>query len=487
MQLGLHILPRFLKGNLLFPIFLLGLALRMYNLDSQSLWFDEAYSYKMSRLGLLGILKTIVSESENHPPVYYWILHLWTSLLGYSEFSLRLFSAITGSLTIPLIYLFGKTIFNKTVGLFAALILATAPYQIYYAQEARSYTLIVFLAILSYYFFIRLSDRYSAGNGIGYLLTCIALIYTHFLGALVIIAQNAYYLTRLIAGPRPLAPPLRKWIVLQLILVGSVLPQLYLLGGSSALKEDFWIPKASLKIIAGSIFEYSGSWPLFILFFLLCIWSIINARELHRGAGLKTVLTSVRGYSTGLNLSNIGRVYLLSLLILVPVVLPVAVSILYKPLFQARYGIPASIGLYLLVAKGIDNIRRRGAKLFVTALVLALSIMSVHHYYRNPDKHEWREAARYVEENAREGDLVIIYPEHEIESGNYYFRKGKLKVITLYNRSGLDTLHGPGVVWIISSYHGDMIEKEHLPPQNRLLQEKEFRKIKIYQLEGVPE
>lgn len=177
----------------------------------------------------------------------------------------------------------------------------------------------------------------------------------------------------------------------------------------------------------------------------------------------------------------------MSLLILVPVVLPVVLSILYKPLFQAKYGIPASIGLYILAAKGIDNIRWRGGKLFVTALVLALSVVSVNHNYSNPEKHEWREAARYVEEYAREGDLVLIYPEHEIESGNYYFRKEKLKVTTLHNRFGLDTLHGPGDVWIISSYHGDMIEKEHLPARNRLLQEMEFRKIKIYRLEGVSE
>jgi len=486
--IGLPTLLRFLKENVFIVlILLLGVTLRIYNLDSQSLWFDEAYSYKMSRLGLIGIVKAIVAESENHPPVYYWILHLWTSILGYSEFSLRLLSALTGSLCIPLIYLIGKTMFNRTVGLLAALILATSSYQIYYSQEARSYIPMVFLALLSYYFFIRLMERCSFRGSLGYLLSGIILLYTHFYGVLIIVAQNAYYLTRLVIGPRPSVPPLRKWIVMQLILVGSVLPQVYLLMGSSALTGDFWIPKPNLNMIAGSLLEFSGSWPLFILFFLLCLWSIINARELKRGAGFRELLTSVRGYSTGLSMSNIERVYLLSLLILVPIVLPVVLSIFYKPLYQTKYAIPASIALYLLAAKGIDNIRRREAKLFVAALVLALSVVSVHHYYGNPEKHEWRGAARYVEANARDGDLVIIYPKHEIESANYYFGKEKLKVTTLNNRSGLNPLHGPGDIWIISSYHGDMIEREHLPPENRLLQEKEFRKIKIYRLEGLPE
>jgi uncharacterized membrane protein len=450
-------------------------------------WFDEAYSYKMSSLGLVGIMKTVIAESDNNPPLYYWILYLWTYLFGYSEFSLRFISLLTGSLSIPLIFLLGKRIFNPTVGLIAALILATSSYQIYYSQEARAYIVMVFLALLSYYFFIGLLERFSFRNCVGYVVSGLALLYTHFYGAFVIAAQNFYYLTGLVLGRRQQLPSLGKWIVLQLMLLGSILPQLYLLRGSSALTGDFWLPKPNLDVIAGSILEFSGSWPLFILFFLLCLYSIINARELKQGARLGDLLTSVRGYSTNLNSSNIGRVYLLALLIIIPIVLPVVGSILYKPLYQTKYAIPALIGFYLLVAKGIDNFRWRGAKLFVTALVLALSIASVHHYYDNPEKHDWKEAARYIEDNVREGDLVLIYPEHEIESGNYYFRNGNLKAGTIYSKSELNALHGPGSIWIISSYHGDMIEREDLPPQNRLFQEKEFRKIKIYRLEGLPE
>jgi uncharacterized membrane protein len=289
-------LLKLLKDNILIlSIFLLGTALRIYNLDSQSLWFDEAYSYKMSRLGILGIVKAIIAESENYPPLYYWVLHLWTSLFGHSEFSLRLLSAVTGSLCIPLIYLLGKTIFNRAVGLLAALILAASSYNIYYSQEARSYSLMVFLALLSYYFFLKLLERYSFRRCVGYVLSSLVLLYTHFYGALIIAAQNAYYLTRLAAGPLPPVPSLARWIVIQLILLGTVLPQAYVLRGSSALTEDFWIPRPNLNMIAGSILEFSGSWPLFILFFLLCSYSIINARELKRGASPGELLTSVKG------------------------------------------------------------------------------------------------------------------------------------------------------------------------------------------------
>ena len=477
-----------IKDNaLVFSVFLLGFALRIYNLDSQSLWFDEAYSYKMSVLGVTGILNAIIAESENHPPVYYWLLYFWTSMFGYSEFSLRLLSAITGSLSIPLVYLFGKTIFNRRTGFLAALIMALSSYQIYYSQEARSYALMVLLALLSYYFFIGLFENYSFRRAVCYVLSSIILMYTHYLGGMIVIAQNAYYLTRFIFGPRHVVPPLKKWIIMQSILVLSVLPQAYLLMGSSALHEDFWIPRPNLKMIAGSLLEFSGSWPLFILFFLLCLYSIINARELKRGVGLRTLLTSVKGYSTGLDMSNIWRVYLLSLLTTVPTVIPVILSILYKPLFQTRYAIPASIGLYVLTAKGIDNIQRRAAKFIVTTLVLALSIMSIHHYYQNPEKHEWREAAHYVEDNARPGDLVLIYPEHEMDSANYYFKKGNQKLSSIYDKSALAALHGSGDIWIISSFHGDMIEKYDLPSENRFLLERHFRKIKVYRLEGLPE
>ena len=71
------------------------------------------------------------------------------------------FRLIPGSLSVLLIYKFGKELFNKNAGLIAALIMAVSVFQIKYSQEARTYSLIVFLTLLSNYFFLRLLSGYK--------------------------------------------------------------------------------------------------------------------------------------------------------------------------------------------------------------------------------------------------------------------------------------------------------------------------------------
>ncbi|HEX8558287.1 MAG TPA: glycosyltransferase family 39 protein, partial [Pyrinomonadaceae bacterium] len=133
-----------------------GAALRVYKLDGDSLWLDEASSVKFSRDAPSAIIET--TSKDVHPPLYYFALHYWMKLFGDSERGARLLSALFGVLALPLVYLVAAHLFNKSTGLVAALLLALSRFHLEFSQEARMYSLLVLLSLLSIYFFLKLLE-----------------------------------------------------------------------------------------------------------------------------------------------------------------------------------------------------------------------------------------------------------------------------------------------------------------------------------------
>src|SRR5579884_469296 len=86
------------------------LALRLWHLSFQSLWWDEGVSIYLSGAGVRALTIGKDFAVDLHPPGYHLALAAWRVLLGPSVFSDRLFSALCGTLTIPLSYALVRTI-----------------------------------------------------------------------------------------------------------------------------------------------------------------------------------------------------------------------------------------------------------------------------------------------------------------------------------------------------------------------------------------
>ena len=84
------------------------ISLRLYNIDGNSLWLDEAYSAWFAKKSL-NYIWTVGPSFEVTPPLYLTLLHIWI-LLGDSETALRLLSVLISVLTVPLVYGLGRTI-----------------------------------------------------------------------------------------------------------------------------------------------------------------------------------------------------------------------------------------------------------------------------------------------------------------------------------------------------------------------------------------
>ena len=136
---------------------LTGLLLRFYGLTYQSLWLDELHTMNeadpaISWSNLFSQLKCC----DPHPPLHFIITRLAFTIFGHTEFVARAISALIGTASIAALYLLGKEMCNKTVGLIAAALTCVNYYNIYYSQEARMYILAFLFAALSYLYFIKL-------------------------------------------------------------------------------------------------------------------------------------------------------------------------------------------------------------------------------------------------------------------------------------------------------------------------------------------
>lgn len=132
-------------------ILLLAAVLRFNRLDAQSLWADEGNSAAM--VGRSPGQIALHAANDIHPPLYYWLLKLWTGFAGTGEAGLRSLSALLGVLLVLVTIGLGMRVGGALLGLVAGLIAAVSPLEVYYSQEARMYLLLALEAAVAAYGF----------------------------------------------------------------------------------------------------------------------------------------------------------------------------------------------------------------------------------------------------------------------------------------------------------------------------------------------
>jgi mannosyltransferase len=328
-----------------------------------------------------------IVQADWHPPLYYWLLHYWVALFGTSEVAVRSLSVLFGALAIPVIYLLGRRLFNEEAGLLAALILAFSTLNVQYSQEARMYSLMVLLALLSMYFFLRLLHKSNLAIAAGYVLATTLMLYTHIYGLFVLLAQNIYLVSLIFLSREKTVRP-AQWIALQAIVVGlfALWIPVLMSNVTSIVKggEGYWITTPTLKMLMSSFVMYAGgvvnseaaltyaSGLLSIVFLVLSVLALFRYTKLAGSMDWKAPLKALQSYAWDLRIANVEPVYFLSVWLVIINIIPFIISF-YDPIYLARYTIAASVALYLLVARGINNINHKYAKLAVIGIIVVLS------------------------------------------------------------------------------------------------------------------
>ncbi|MBN1874637.1 MAG: glycosyltransferase family 39 protein [Anaerolineae bacterium] len=125
---------------------LLAFALRLWGLTATSLWYDETFMVYHAQQGVIpGVLGLL--REDNALPLHGLLLSLWVQIAGSGEFAVRYLSVLLGVSAVPLVLRLGGDLAGRREGGWGgALVFASLPIHVYYAQEVRMYALAVLLA-----------------------------------------------------------------------------------------------------------------------------------------------------------------------------------------------------------------------------------------------------------------------------------------------------------------------------------------------------
>jgi hypothetical protein len=152
-----------------------GIALRFWT--HSALWLDEALTVNIARRPL-GQLHALLRE-DGAPPLYYVLLHFWMKLFGTSDLGVRSLSGVISVVTLPVAWLAGR-IYGRQGAWGALVLLASAPFAIYYGTEARMYSLVMLLTGLGFLALVRAMRTPRPANLIAVAAVVAALLYTQY-------------------------------------------------------------------------------------------------------------------------------------------------------------------------------------------------------------------------------------------------------------------------------------------------------------------
>ena len=159
--------------------FVLVLAVVIRFVTVSALWLDEAQTVAIARLPLGDLAEGL--RHDGAPPLFYALLHGWMQIFGDGDFSVRFLPGVFAVAALPLTWVAGRRLGGRSVGWAAVILLATSPFAVRYATEARMYSLLVLLVLLGYLAATELLERPDsrrASIGVGAVTG--ALLLTHY-------------------------------------------------------------------------------------------------------------------------------------------------------------------------------------------------------------------------------------------------------------------------------------------------------------------
>lgn len=357
---------------------------------TQSLWRDEAFSVLIAEPGGLETIR--ITSADFNPPLYYLILNFWMKLFGKSEIAIRSLSLIFFISFLLIFYKFAKKIFKGKWPQVATLIAAVNPMLVYYAFEARMYSLYAFLTCASMYFFYL--KRWPS-----YIIVTTLALYTH---------------------PFTIFVPLTQWVFLFLkkkfslasfktLIVPFIfyLPWLFVIFEQFKRSSKMWIYPVNLNLISsvlGNLFTNFEGTPHFLWGYMKIITFIFL---------FLFILAFLKKENRGQNL-------IFFLWVFVPLVSVLSVSFL-KPIYVNRYLITVSVAQMFLLILSISCLPLKKVRLIATTLLFSISVFFLLYLPSYIKKVDIRSTFAQVNSQARENDLVFANTPLVFFESLYYF------------------------------------------------------------------
>jgi hypothetical protein len=397
-------------AHLIIGLALVALAVRLVGLGLRPLWLDEGYSvYAAERTW--HDLWTVVPSYETHPPFYYSILKVWSTIFGTSAVAVRSLSVLLSVATVPVVIATALECEKQDpserpllrAGI-AGLLAACSPMLVYLDQQARPYALMVFaysVAILGLLKLLREFHAGGAGNGASWALlaagTAVTL-WSHNLGVL-----YAFCLASALA-PAWLARPLNRARILRGLAAAIAILLLY---------------TPALIITARQVGSWGTSWLTWQpskLLELVPLYSIpVEALTIDSALAALIMLLLIK---RGIQHDAVGPGWTSGRALLAlwwgPTILAVGISALYIPVFLARTLAGTLVPAYLALGGVVARTPSPRERMFLAAALSITLLPTAVQTALQPAPEKWDQVSAYLEHVVQPADEVWIYPNDSV-------------------------------------------------------------------------
>ena len=388
----------------LLAVLVVGIGIRVWRFASPALWIDEFVSYWIIKdAGPWEIVTRCLYQRAN-PPLYFLLLKGSVSLFGETEWAMRLPSVVLGSLLLVGMFFFVRKLVNVDVAVLATGFLALHPLLIYESQDARMYALALVLSLCcvwSLVWIVRAERGWYAYAA--YLLSAVALVFTHYLFITVIAFANVWYAVWWVRRGRREGRRAWGWLAANLLAAAALAPGVLATMGPKAFtaKPGRAAPADVLDAITNL---------LKVQYLLLA--AVVTLGLEYVVAGLKALRWSPD--ARGRQALAFGTYWFC---VTASLILGLA-YVLSSTLLWERYAIMSVLPAGLLVAVLVGFVEPRRTRLML-AVILGATLLAprVHTavrtgvfalYHGQGYARGWREPLRQVDPDLRSDDLVFV-------------------------------------------------------------------------------
>lgn len=405
-------------------LIVLASALRLYGITRRSLWLDEYTSIEISTRALLDILSG-VGFNQHTPPLYYLVLHEWFQFFPVSEFSIRLFSLVIDVFNVGLICFVFSRFSSRRIGFLTGFLYAMSPYAIYYAQEGRMYTMLVFWVLSSCALVQTWLVRPKLWIEILFITSSVAGLYTHYYFAFFLSALALSMIWTVRADQRLVI----RAVCVLLVVFLSFLPWIHVVqnlvtGEGQTFRKFFLlvVPYTFFRFIAGyGIMPLTVSakanveqtialhWHVLLVYFgtWILIWS----------KGLRHLFTRESRYH------QTTKIFF-SLLLALPPIFAIFASLL-SPILSERYLIIIYPFFLFPVALFFAEEKLRFSRGVGGGILCLLTGFSLYQHYWNLEfgNAQWREVGVHISHSSFSSPYIYVNPHYNQGVLGFYLNR----------------------------------------------------------------
>lgn len=386
-----------------------GIVLRF--VTHSALWLDEALTVDIARLPLHQIPDAL--KHDGAPPLFYVLLHFWMKVFGQSDLATRSLSGVIGVAALVVAWFAGLRLGGRWVAWTTLVLLASAPFAVYYATEARMYSLVILLTGCGYLALRRATTSPRPGNLIAVAVVTAALLYSQYWSLYLVAAVGIWFVLSAAwsrcrsSDPSAWKAPLPA---LGAVVVGGLafVPWLPIFLYQGKHTGTPWSAPAGFAATINVVTSFTANQGSTST--LGTVPGRLLALVYFGGAALALFGIGRSGRVVELDWTTRPRARALTFVVVVTLLIAITGGLLSSSAFSSRYGAVVFLPLLLLVALGTTTLLNPVGRVAVVAVALVAG-MVVSFQNVDTQRTQATQVAAVLDAQARPGDVIAFCPD----------------------------------------------------------------------------